>query len=523
MPAAAAGSTGSSAGSSSASGAPAAISSSGRSSVRLTETRIPSSSISTSATPLSWTIRTSSRIRCSRVWSSVGVPKSSRVARARIVRSSASASSPKSAIRTSSSSLAARPFGLLADVLGGRRVLVERHPVREERDGARDRRVDLRRRAAVAPLHEGAELVDDGAVPPRGEDVDQRLRGEDLADRGGERRPAGLAADRLQLLQRLEQPVAGGVRAQVRVERGDEAGRQVVLGGADRETRRVRRHDLVADVLVDEVGGLPEPVDVDAGVEPHPGERRRQRLAGDAVERERERVDGAGDQVGSGARGLDRVGHAAAARALAVEADRQPGGLGDARDELARLVRLQAARRVVDQSACRVQVGELAGLLDERVGGALSARAVDEPRVELLAGADDRLAGLAQVRDVVERVVQAEDVDPVLRRGGDEAADEVAADRARADEEAAAEREPERRRRPALERADALPRALDAAAHGGVEDAAAGDLEARESRLVEHLGERQQLGGRDLPRERFLREQADSGVYEPRHVLDPTE
>ena len=240
------------------------------------------------------------------------------------------------------------------------------------------------------------------------------------------------------------------------------------------------------------------------------------------MERERERVDGAGDQVGSGTRGLDRVGHAAAARALAVEADRQPGGLGDARDELARLVRLQAARGVVDQRARRVQVGELASLLDERVGGALSARAVDEPGVELLAGADDRLAGLAQVRDVVERVVQAEDVDPVLRRGGDEAADEVAADRARADEEAAAEREPERRRRPALERADALPRALDTAAHRGVEDAAAGDLEAREPGLVEHLGERQQLGGRDLPRERLLREQADSGVYEPRHAVDPS-
>ena len=59
----------------------------------------------------------------------------------------------------------------------------------------------------------------------------------------------------------------------MRVERGDEAGRQVVLGGAHREARRVRRHDLVADVLVDEVGRFPEPVDVDAGVKPHSVER----------------------------------------------------------------------------------------------------------------------------------------------------------------------------------------------------------------------------------------------------------
>ena len=272
------------------------------------------------------------------------MPKSSRVARARIVRSSASASSPKSAIRTSSSSLAASPSASCADVLGARRILVERQSVGEERDGARDGRVDLRRRAAVAALHEGAELVDDGAVPARREDVDQRLRGEDLADRRGERRPAGLAADRLQLLERLEQPVAGGVGAQVGVERGDEAGRQVVLGGAHGEARRVRRHDLVADVLVDEVGCLPEPVDVDARVEPHARERESERLAGDAVQRERERVDGAGDQVGAGAGGLERVGHAAAARALAVEADREPGRLGDARDELARLMRLRGRR-----------------------------------------------------------------------------------------------------------------------------------------------------------------------------------
>ena len=71
-------------------------------------------------------------------------------------------------------------------------------------------------------------------------------------------------ADRADLLEHLEQPVAGGVRAQVHVERGDEAGRQVVLGRAHGDARRERRDRLVADVLVDEVRGLPEPVDVDA-------------------------------------------------------------------------------------------------------------------------------------------------------------------------------------------------------------------------------------------------------------------
>ena len=74
-----------------------------------------------------------------------------------------------------------------------------------------------------------------------------------------------------------------------------------MLRGADGDARRERRHRLVADVLVDEVGRPPERVDVDAAVEPEPLERARERLAGDAVERQRDRVDGARDEVGAGA------------------------------------------------------------------------------------------------------------------------------------------------------------------------------------------------------------------------------
>ena len=94
--------------------------------------------------------------------------------------------------------------------------------------------------------------------------MEERLRGEDLADRRGERRPAGLGADAPDLLEHLEQPVAGGVRAQVDVERRDEPGREVVLRRANGDPRRDRRDRLVADVLVDDVRGLPELVDVDA-------------------------------------------------------------------------------------------------------------------------------------------------------------------------------------------------------------------------------------------------------------------
>ncbi len=96
-------------------------------------------------------------------------------------------------------------------------------------------------------------------------------------------------------------------------------------------------------------------------------------------------------------------------------------------------------------------------------------------------------------------------------------------DGARADEEAAAQRQPERRGRPGLQSPDSLPWALDPSPDRGIEDAAARDLEAGKAGLVEHLGDPEQLSGRDLARQRLLREQADSGVDEARHERQPTE
>ena len=161
-------------------------------------------------------------------------------------------------MRTSSSSLAARPSACsrTSSVVTGSSAGAVRR--REELDRALDRRVDRLRRLAVAALDELAELVDDGAVAPRLEHVEQRLRREDLADRRGERRPARLRADATDLLEHLEQAIGRGVRAQMDVERGDEARREVVLGRANGDPRRDRRDRLVPDVLVDDVGGVPE-------------------------------------------------------------------------------------------------------------------------------------------------------------------------------------------------------------------------------------------------------------------------
>ena len=114
---------------------------------------------------------------------------------------------------------------------------------------------------------------------------------------------------------------------------------------------------------------------------------------------------------------------------------------------------------------------------------------VDEAAVELASRLADRIGGNAEVVDVVQWIVQAEDVDTARGSREDEAPHELVGHRTRPDEEAPAHRERKRRLHPRLEAADALPGAFDAPAHAGVEDAAAGDLEVGEPRAVEDLGQ----------------------------------
>ena len=211
------------------------------------------------------------------------------------------------------------------------------------------------------------------------------------------------------------------------------------------------------------------------------------------MERQRERVDGGRDEVGPRVDGGERRREADPRRALDVEADGKAARLLDPRDELLRAVREERPGGIVHDHPRRAELRQLARLLDERVRLARASRAVHEAGVEGAAGVRDRRARLAQVGDVVQRVVEPEDLDAVLGRAGDEAPDDVAADGARADEEAPAQRDAERRRHARLDPADALPRALDAPAHGRVEDAAARDLEAGEPGAVEDLGDAEDL------------------------------
>ena len=234
--------------------------------------------------------------------------------------------------------------------------------------------------------------------------------------------------------------------------------------------------------------------------------------------RERDGVDRAADQVGAGARRLEREREPVPAGALAVEADRQARELAQLGDELAAAVRLEQPGRVVEHDPRGADLGQPLGRLEQRV---VAARSVEQPGVELASGGDHRLGGDAQVPGIVQRIVEAEDVDPARRGARHEPAHEIVADRPRADEERAADREHQRRLRARLDRADPLPGALDSAADGGVERASAGDLEVGVAGAVEDLGEAQQLGGGHRAGERLLREEADRGVDEPWHDRGP--
>ena len=153
------------------------------------------------------------------------------------------------------------------------------------------------------------------------------------------------------------------------------------------------------------------------------------------MERERERIDGGRHDVRADARGDERVRERSASGGLDVEPDREPARFGEPLDELLRDVRQQAAGRVVEQHARGAEIAEQPRLVDEGVDLHRLAGAVDEADVELASRRNDRLAGRPEVRDVVQGVVEAEDVDPVLGRARDEPPDDVDRDRLRPDEE----------------------------------------------------------------------------------------
>ena len=200
---------------------------------------------------------------------------------------------------------------------------------------------------------------------------------------------------------------------------------------------------------------------------------------------QRDGVDGGGDQVGAGPGGLERRRQRVPAGALAVDPDRQARHLTQLGDELGGTVRLHQRGGVVQEDPRRAELGQPAARLDERD---MPPAAVEQPGVELAVGADDRLGGLLQVLDVVQRVVQAEDVDAALGGASDEPPREVAVHG----------REPTRKR-PRTASASGVfvrPSARGCAPTGSrrpgvrrVEHAASRDLEVREACPVQDFGD----------------------------------
>ena len=169
---------------------------------------------------------------------------------------------------------------------------------------------------------------------------------------------------------------------------------------------------LVADVLVDDVGGLPELLQIDTGVETDAGERLRERLGRHAVHRQRDGVHRGRDHVRARARCFERRGERVATCALRVETDRKPGKLAQLAHQLSGAVRLQHGGGVVEQDPRGAHLRQALRRVDERL---VTAASVEQPRLELLPRADDRLGCLTQVVDVVQGIVEPEDVDAALR------------------------------------------------------------------------------------------------------------
>src|SRR6188508_2441632 len=236
------------------------------------------------------------------------------------------------------------------------------------------------------------------------------------------------------------------------------------------------------------------------------------------MEGERDRIEGTGDHGRARARRLERGRQRGAARALAVQPDRQVARLTEPLDELPRLRRIERPRWIVDEDARGPELAEAVGALEENVRLTAQARAVHQAHRELLAGRANRLRGLLQVGQVVQRVVDPEDVDAACGGTRDEPRDEVARERARPDEQPAPQGHPERRLAACTDSADPLPRALHATADGRVEAASARHLEVRETGVVEDVRQLEHPGRLHLLGERLLREEPDAGVDESGHA-----
>ncbi len=138
--------------------------------------------------------------------------------------------------------------------------------------------------------------------------------------------------------------------------------------------------------------------------------------------------------------------------------------------------------------------------------------------MEARTGLADSRGRSDEIFGIVHRVVHAEDRYARLGGSVDEAANQILLDRLCADEEPTAQRHPERRLGGApLQRADALPRTLDATFDGAIKAAPTRYLKDMETRAVKQLAGFELQRSRHASSNRFLRQKPQGSVNKTSH------
>ena len=252
---------------------------------------------------------------------------------------------------------------------------------------------------------------------------------------------------------------------------------------------------------------------------PMPGERRRERLGGDAVRRERDRVDRAADQVDAGAGRLERERERVAAR--------RPGSRAPRAGRSARAAPRRARRRDAAGAARPDRRGRCA----RRRARASAARSRRARR-----GGSSRRGARRRTRGRRRRRPRRRPCRfPASFSGSWRRNESIPLSAAlamnRRTRSSPTGREPTRNRPRTASMSGVFVRALIARirSHGlstprrtaASKRAAARDLEIGVSGRVQDLGQAQQLARRQRPGERLLREDADRGVDQSRHNAGP--
>ncbi|CAM5307517.1 hypothetical protein SSTU70S_05481 [Stutzerimonas stutzeri] len=375
-------------------------------------------------------------------------------------------------------------------------------------DGHEAQALAYRRRSlAVAALQVELHLVGDGLVALAGEHVEERLGADDLRGRRDQRRVAEVLAHLRNLGQHFIHAMQRALLLELVGEVGNHpAGHLVDLhAGVDAGEFALELVVLLAH-RVEVQADLLQQLEIQAGVVRRVAQRGDHRLGARVAGAPGHRRDRGVDAVGAVLHGLElahagdtggvvRVHHHVQLRQrLLQRLDQRAGG-----------VRREQAGHVLDGDGVDAHRRHLARLLDEGVDGVHGAGGVGDGALGVLAGLLHRTDGGLQVTHVVHRIEDAEHVDAVLRRLGDEGFDHVVAVVAVAEQVLPAQQHLQAGiGQRGLELAQTLPRVFLEEAHAGVERGAAPDFQRPVADAVELVADRQHVFGAHAGRQQRL-------------------